>query len=179
MTFSFYFDKTVRVYNNNIRKGNYNNILVLAVVTIALLIIGLFNFINIYTVMMLKRAREFGVKKVYGAGAKDVFAQIFTENFILTGMALCISWCIIEITGGMMEHVLRIPQTSNTEFSATLSVGILILLPLLTSIYPFIRYNYVSPSIFPTDKERGMIHLFFDVGQITFLSLLPSLPLFV
>ena len=39
----FYFDKTVRVYNNNIRKGNYNNILVLAVVTIALLIIGLFN----------------------------------------------------------------------------------------------------------------------------------------
>ena len=63
----FYFDKTVRVYNNNIRKGNYNNILVLAVVTIALLIIGLFNFINIYTVMMLKRAREFGVKKVYGA----------------------------------------------------------------------------------------------------------------
>lgn len=143
----FYFDKTVRVYNNNIRKGNYNNILVLAVVTIALLIIGLFNFINIYTVMMLKRAREFGVKKVYGAGAKDVFAQIFTENFILTGMALCISWCIIEITGGMMEHVLRIPQTSNTEFSATLSVGILILLPLLTSIYPFIRYNYVSPSV--------------------------------
>lgn len=46
-----------------------------------------------------------------------------------------------------MEHVLRIPQTSNTEFSATLSVGILILLPLLTSIYPFIRYNYVSPSV--------------------------------
>lgn len=61
----FYFDKTVRVYNNNIRKGNYNNILVLAVVTIALLIIGLFNFINIYTVMMLKRAREFGVKSIW------------------------------------------------------------------------------------------------------------------
>ena len=77
----FYFDKTVRVYNNNIRKGNYNNILVLAVVTIALLIIGLFNFINIYTVMMLKRAREFGVKKVYGAGAKDVFAQISLKTY--------------------------------------------------------------------------------------------------
>ena len=125
----FYFDKTIRIYDNgksNFQRGNYNNILVLAVVTIALLIIGLFNFINIYTVMMLKRAREFGVKKVYGAGTKDVFAQIFTENFILTGMALCISWCIIEITGGMMEHVLRIPQISNTEFSAILSVGVFI-----------------------------------------------------
>lgn len=54
----FYFDKTVRVYNNNIRKGNYNNILVLAVVTIALLIIGLFNFINIYTVMMLQACQR-------------------------------------------------------------------------------------------------------------------------
>ena len=80
--------------------------------------------------------------------AQRMYSHRFSlENFILTGMALCISWCIIEITGGMMEHVLRIPQTSNTEFSATLSVGILILLPLLTSIYPFIRYNYVSPSV--------------------------------
>lgn len=73
----FYFDKTVRVYNNNIRKGNYNNILVLAVVTIALLIIGLFNFINIYTVMMLKRAREFGVKK-YMVPAQRMYSHRFS-----------------------------------------------------------------------------------------------------
>lgn len=109
----FYFDKTVRVYNNNIRKGNYNNILVLAVVTIALLIIGLFNFINIYTVMMLKRAREFGVKKVYGAGAKDVFAQIFTENFILTGMALCIS---VHYRNNRWHDGTCAPDTANLQY---------------------------------------------------------------
>lgn len=101
----FYFDKIVCVYNNNIWKGNYNNILVFVVVIIVLLIIGLFNFINIYMVMMFKCVREFGVKKVYGVGVKDVFVQIFIENFILIGMVLCIFWCIIEIIGGMMEYV--------------------------------------------------------------------------
>lgn len=75
-----------------------------------------------------------------------------------------------------MEHVLRIPQTSNTEFSATLSVGILILLPLLTSIYPFIRYNYVSPSVSIRSVNAGGHSI---VSRVLFYSFNTSSPLYL
>lgn len=61
-------------------------------------IIGLLNFINIYTVIMSKRSREFGVKKVFGAGRTDIFLQIYAENILLTGLALLLCWALIEIT---------------------------------------------------------------------------------
>lgn len=146
----FYFNKEIHTYEKEksiFLHGNSANITVLWIVTLALLLIGLFNFINIYTVMMLKRAREFGIKKVYGAGGTTIFAQIFTENLLLGGIALFFSWFLIEISEGIMEQMLGIPRIHNHLFSTTLSLGMLLVLPLITSIYPFLKYNYTAPSV--------------------------------
>lgn len=43
--------------------------MILTVVACMLLLVGVFNFINIYTVIVLKRAREFGVKKYMAQAA--------------------------------------------------------------------------------------------------------------
>ncbi|WP_369906553.1 ABC transporter permease [Bacteroides sp. AF39-11AC] len=72
-------------------------------------IIGLLNFINIYTVIMSKRSKEFGIKKVFGAGRAEIFLQIYAENILLT---------------------------------STVSVIVLLGLPLLTTIYPFLKYMH-------------------------------------
>lgn len=146
----FYFTEKIQTYENEkniFLHGNSANITVLWIVTLALLLIGLFNFINIYTVMMLKRAREFGIKKVYGAGSAHVFAQIFTENLLMAAIALFLSWFLIEISEGVMEQAFHIPRISNHSFGRTLSLSILLLLPLMTAIYPFLKYNYTSPSV--------------------------------
>ncbi|WP_286151315.1 ABC transporter permease [Bacteroides acidifaciens] len=62
-----YFDKVVSSESSFFLRGNKEHITVLSIVACMLLLVGIFNFINIYTVIILKRAREFGVKKVYGA----------------------------------------------------------------------------------------------------------------
>lgn len=141
----FYFDKTIHVYENIFQKGNKENISILSIVAVLLLIIGLFNFINIYTVVTLKRAREFGVKKVYGAGKKQLFAQIYVENLLMATIAVFLAWLFIEVTSRFVESRLSIPIQSDIYFNCLISGGILLILPLLTTIYPYLKYNYASP----------------------------------
>ena len=117
----------------------------LSVVACMLLLVGIFNFINIYTVIILKRAREFGVKKVYGASGIQVFSQIYAENLCMVATSMLIIWMLIEVTAGLFATVYSIPVKSDLKFDLLLSLIILFGLPLITSIYPFLRYNYSSP----------------------------------
>ncbi|WP_293714167.1 ABC transporter permease [uncultured Parabacteroides sp.] len=141
----FYFDKQMRCYYNACQKGEYSHIVVLSIVALLLLIVGVFNFVNIYTVLMLKRAREFGMKKVFGANSKQVAIQLYLENLFMTTIALFGAWIFIELSTEIVQGILGIPIVPNTSFNIALSTGILFLLPVVTSVYPFIRYNYSAP----------------------------------
>lgn len=141
----FYFNKRIKTYVASMQQGNKDNIIVLSVVACMLLLVGVFNFINIYTVIMLKRAREFGVKKVYGANGRQIFTQIYTENICMVAASLLIIWMLIEVTAGLFASVYDIPVKADLAFDISLSVALLLGLPLVTSVYPFLRYNYSSP----------------------------------
>lgn len=125
--------------------GNKDYIRVLWIVSFLVGIIGILNFTNIYTVIMSKRAREFGIKKVYGAGRKEIFLQIYIENMLLSGAALFICWLIIEITRHLFYNEMYIPTNSNLKFDLNISLLILFVLPLLTTFYPFIKFTHNTP----------------------------------
>ncbi|MDL2255832.1 ABC transporter permease [Parabacteroides sp. OttesenSCG-928-K15] len=138
-----------------LKSGNRNHIFILLFVSVLILAIGLFNFINIYTVLMLKRKREFGMKKVFGANAKEIAVQLYMENLFMTAIALFLAWVVIEVTTVPMHRFLGIPLETNASFSIAISLGILFLLPFITSVYPFLRFNYSLPvtSLRAMDKE--------------------------
>lgn len=141
----FYFDKHIDSTGSYFLRGNKEHITILSIVACMLMLVGIFNFINIYTVIMLKRAREFGVKKVYGASGYQIFFQIYMENVFMVGIALLIIWMLVEITAGLFATVYAIPVKPDIVFDLSLSLLLLFGLPMITSIYPFLRYNYSSP----------------------------------
>lgn len=141
----FYFDKSIRLFSDAHLRGSYTNVLILSLVGFLVLIVGIFNFVNIYTVLMLKRAREFGMKKVFGANSSQIIKQLFCENMAMIATALFIAWVIIEVSKAGVESLLGIPQVSNFKFDFSLSIVILFILPLITSVYPFFKYNYATP----------------------------------
>ena len=94
---------------------------------------------------MLKRARELGMKKVFGAKATQMLVQLISENLAMIGGALFIAWLLIEISGEAISNLLGITQVNNIKFDLLLSLAILIVLPVITSVYPFIKYNYSTP----------------------------------
>ena len=126
--------------------GNRTYLRILSAVVVLLLLVGILNFINLYMIFMMKRSKEYGIKKVFGLQRFPLFLQIWMENFLIAIVALLLAWLIVEIT---QVPVSRLMETS-TRYSAfdwQLSLGFLVLLPLLTSIYPYIRHNYLSPMV--------------------------------
>ena len=124
--------------------GEKSHLYILCGVCLLLLLTGILNFVNIYLMCMLRRGKEYGLKKVYGANKSNMFLQIWLENFLLTASALLIAWLIIEVTQIPVSHLLN-TQFSYISFDGWLSLGILLILPIITSIYPFVKYSFDSP----------------------------------
>lgn len=119
---------------------------ILSSVCLLILLAGILNFINIYLVFMLKRSREYGIKKVFGIRRQTLFLQLWTENLLMVLASLFLAWFFIEMFSGYANRLLE-SNVSYTAFDWQLSLGILFLLPLLTTAYPYIKYNYLPPVV--------------------------------
>ena len=129
---------------NMFLSGQKSHLYILSGVCLLLFLTGLLNFINLYLVAMLHRGKEYGLKKVYGANKGHLFIQIWMENFLLTASALSVAWLIIEVTQIPVNRLLN-TTFSYIPFDGWLSLGVLLVLPLLTSVYPFLKYSLSSP----------------------------------
>ena len=160
--------------------GNHSHLIILSGVCLLLLLTGILNFINLYLVALLRRGKEYGLKKVFGVCGKTLFANIWIENTLLVLSALLVSWLIIEIMSAPTEYLFDI-HFSYTAFDGWLSASILLLLPVITSIYPYIKYNYTSPILsirsIGVQSHSKHFRMFFLGAQyiITFLLVVLSL----
>lgn len=160
--------------------GNRSHLIILSGVCLLLLLTGILNFINLYLVALLRCGKEYGLKKVFGVCGRTLFANIWIENTLLVLSALLVSWLIIEIMSAPTEYLFD-THFSYTAFDGWLSASILLLLPVITSIYPYIKYNYTSPilSIRSIGAQSHSKHfrMFFLGAQyiITFLLVVLSL----
>ena len=144
----FYFDQTSADEENVLmrRQGNQRALYLFMGVVVLLLLVGMLNFINIYMVLMMKRSKEYGIKKVFGLQRLPLFLQIYAENFLLCAGALILAWALVEIGQPVLNR--QVGETIGyTTFDTWLSVVFLFLFPLLTSAYPYLRYNYRPPML--------------------------------
>ena len=145
----FYFEQKYKKYTGYrdiLQSGNRTHIYILSLVVILLLLVGTLNFVNLYMVFMMKRSKEYGIKKVFGLQRMPLFLQIWAENFFLAIAALLVAWLLVEITQVPVSQLMQ-ATISHTTFDWQLSLGFLIILPVVTSIYPFVRYNFMPPMV--------------------------------
>ncbi len=86
--------------NNNIRY-----IYILEGVSVLLLIIACFTFINLSTARSVERAKEVGVRKVVGAGRSQLFWQFIGESFIVCFLAVLISFAAALLLLPSFNHL--------------------------------------------------------------------------
>ena len=114
-------------------------------VIIVLLLVAIINFINLYMVYMMKRQKEYGIKKVFGLQGCPLFLQIWLENILLAIASLLVAWLLVEITVPLCERLMNEPMKGYNLFDLQLSLVFLSVFPIATSLYPFIKHNYLSP----------------------------------
>lgn len=161
--------------------GNRSHLFLLAGVCLLVLLTGIINFVNLYSVWMMKRSKEYGVKKIFGIQGKSLFVQLWLENMLLITCALFVAWVLIEITAIPVNRLLG-SEVNYTSFDFWLSAGIWLLLPLLTCAYPYIKYNYQPPMVgirtISTNRQSILTRLAFLFLQCTITSLLIILSLY-
>ena len=177
----FYFDHTSTSEDTRLmrRQGNPRYLHLLAGVAVLLLLVGMLNFVNLYMVLMMKRSKEYGIKKVFGLHRLPLFLQIYTENFLLCAAALLPAGALVEVGQPLLERLAG-DTIGYTAFDAWLCTGFLLLFPLLTSLYPYVRYNYRPPMLslrtIGTSRQSVTVRMGFLFGQylVTLLLLVLS-----
>jgi putative ABC transport system permease protein len=81
-------------YGGKIRPGV---LWILSSVGVFLLVIACINFINLATGLALKRAREFGVRKVLGSSRRQLFWQFMMETALLTSISAVASMILVIV----------------------------------------------------------------------------------
>ena len=128
-----------------LKLGNRTYERMLTGVILVLLFIGMVNFINLYMVHTMKRQKEYGIKKVFGLKGFPLFLQVWLENVLLAIAAMMVAWLLVEITIPLCERLMNEPMKGYNLFDLQLSLTFLVIFPLITSIYPFIKHNYLRP----------------------------------
>ena len=177
----FYFDQTSTDEDTRLMRsqGNLRYLHLLAGVAVLLLLVGMLNFVNLYMVLMMKRSKEYGIKKVFGLHRLPLFLQIYTENFLLCAGALLLAGVVVEAGQPLLNRMAG-DLIGYTAFDAWLMPGFLVLFPLLTSLYPYLRYNYRPPLVslrtIGTSRQSVTVRMGFLFGQylVTLLLLVLS-----
>ena len=121
--------------------GRIEYVRIFSGVAIIILLIACINFMNLATARSLRRAREIGVRKVVGAGKRQLVAQFIGESMFVSFLAILLSLLIVAL----------ILPSFNTLTEKHLSVNLgdpafLLILLGLTVVTGFISGSY--PALF-------------------------------
>ena len=79
-------------YNGNVQSGGrIEYVKLFSLLALFVMIIACINFMNLSTAKASRRFKEVGIKKVVGAGRRQLILQFLTESFLLTLFALMVA----------------------------------------------------------------------------------------
>ena len=81
--------------NGKQKGGRIEYVKIFSIVAVIIMIIACINFMNLATASSLKRAREIGVRKVVGAGKRQLIGQFIGESLLVSFLAMCLSLLIV------------------------------------------------------------------------------------
>lgn len=134
-------------------KGNEANTKILAIVACVLLLVALFNFINLTTVFSLDRAKEVGVRKAAGAQKGQLVRQFLGESIVTVMIAAAVAFVSVLTMNSMFTRV----SSKQIDLPVVIvTLLLLILTAILSSIYPAsILSSYRPLKALRNQKEIG------------------------
>ncbi len=120
-------------------RGSMQTVYIFAGVAVLLLLIACINFVNLTTARALKRLREAGIRKVLGAGRKELIGQFLFESLLFFGISFILGILFYNIFLASVEKFLDHPLTLKLYSNVALfagTCGFVLLVSLLTGLYP-------------------------------------------
>ena len=153
--------KNVVFDGNNRNKGDIGYVYALSAVAVFILLIAVFNFMNLSTARSHGRAREVGMRKVVGARRRQLIGQFLGESILLCVGGLVIALLLVALAGTYLNssYGLRLDFRILTQIpiAAAIITGAL-LTGLLAGSWPAFVLSSFRPSHVLRGSSQGKGH---------------------
>jgi len=127
-------------------------------IALLILIIACINYINLSTAKSLTRAREVGMRKVFGAFRRKVIGQFIAESVILALLALILSMIVVESVlpafNAFLDKELTIGYFSQPVILLVL-IGLAVLIGMRAGLYPAVHISSYRPVTMLKSLDQG------------------------
>ncbi|MCP4724172.1 MAG: FtsX-like permease family protein [bacterium] len=125
-----------------------------------IIIIACINFINLSTATATRRAREVGLRKVFGAYKKNLITQFLAESIILSLSAMVIAvllvWLTLPFFNGLSGKELTLDLVNNQTILLIL-LGLVVLTGIVAGSYPsFYISSFLPVSVLKEGKNKSV-----------------------
>ena len=111
-----------------------SQVILLSIVAALLILISLLNYILIVISSMVKRSKEVGVRKCYGAEGKHIYGMLTKEALLHIVLSLVLAAAIIFAGRSIVENLLGVPFQTLLVPQSIMAIAAVILLVLVISI---------------------------------------------
>jgi putative ABC transport system permease protein len=130
------------------KKGDIRNVYIFSFLAFFIILIAVFNFINLMTAQSERRMREIGLRKVLGAGRRDVIRQFIGESILVALIAFSLSLGLNEIllqpfSSLMGEHFIL--QYWQNPVLLVAIIFFVVFTGILSGIYPAVYLSAFRP----------------------------------
>lgn len=121
-----------------------NTVIVLSIVAFLLIFISLMNYILIVLSSMVKRSKEVGIRKCYGAGGREIYGMLLKEAAIHLGLSLVLAALLILAGNNLVTNLLGVSFTTMlVGKSVRTIIAVIVLIFVLSVIVPGQLYTRV------------------------------------
>ena len=119
-------------------------VILLSIVAALLILISLLNYILIVISSLVKRSKEVGVRKCYGAEGKHIYGMLSKEALLHIALSLAIAAVIIFAGRGIVENLLGVPfQTLLVPQSIVAIIAVLLFVLVISIVVPAELYQRI------------------------------------
>ncbi len=149
-------DRLAQFEGRTISRERISNMTIIGVL---ILLMACVNFINIYSALATRRAKEVGVRKVLGSHKMQLVMQFMTETLIVVLAAVGLGAVLTWFTLPMLERSFELAIDASfyaTPATALYLAALVIILTALSGVYPALILSSFSPvEVFRKHLPKG------------------------
>nr|WP_095951640.1 ABC transporter permease [Flavobacterium sp. ACN6] len=148
-------------------QGNYQFLMIMMSLSFLILILSLFNYINLATANAIKRAKEVGVRKIVGASKSNIVLQFIFETVITTSFAILLALVLVELSLPFYNNFLEKNLTISGYLFALELVIIFVVTIIAAGILPAIYIsNFETLKVLKGDFSRSKSGVWLRNGML-------------
>ena len=132
MQFKYFLKPFSKLHTSNTEVKT--QVILLSIVAALLILISLLNYILIVISSMVKRSKEVGVRKCYGAEGKHIYGMLTKEALLHIVLSLALAAIIIFAGRGIVENLLGVPFQTLLVPQSIVAITAVVLFVLIISI---------------------------------------------